>query len=189
MTENEYLLIFKRIFETHYQPLRLYAMRIVGSYEASEDIIQDCFFELWQNRENIDFTSSLKGYLYKSAFNRSVNYVRSKGVSLKVNSDRISEELFDMIMEEEEYLVYKDLSLHITKGINTLPEQCRKVFILSRTYELKNKDIAEKLNISVKAVEKHITHALKLLRVYLKKNEILFLLFYLFSVEGRVFLF
>ena len=182
MTENEYLLIFERIFEKHYNSLKLYAMRIVGSYDVSEDILQDCFFELWQKRHSIDFSISISSYLYKIVFNRAVNYVHSKA-NMMQNADSISnqlnEELFSMIAEEEDHLAFQDLSAYVAKGIETLPEQCRRVFIMSRTYEMKNKEIAEKLGISVKAVEKHITQALKVLRAYLMKNEFLpfFILF------------
>lgn len=174
MTESEYLIIFEDIFEKHYASLRLYAMRIVGSYEAAEDILQDCLFELWQKRDSVDFSTSIIGYLRKSVFNRSVNYLQSKANHTQhdeMSTSRLQETLLGMIAEEEDNLAYKDLSAQIAKGIHSLPEQCRRVFILSRTYEMKNKEIAEKLNISVKAVEKQITQALKILRDYLKKGE------------------
>lgn len=174
MTENEYLIIFKSFFEKHYNSLRFYAMRIVGSYDASEDIVQDCFLELWQKRQSIDFSTSLKNYLYKSVFNRSVNYVKSKANTMEDTDScitMINKELCNQMIDGEELLIYKDLSLGIAKGVKTLPNQCQKIFIMSRTDEMKNKEIAEKLNISVKAVEKQITNALKLLRSYLKKNE------------------
>ncbi|WP_455593012.1 RNA polymerase sigma-70 factor [Bacteroides sp.] len=181
MTESEYLIIFETLFEKHYDSLRLYATRIAGSYEAAEDVVQECFVELWQKRETIDFSTSLSGYLYKAVFNRAMNYLQNKANRMRHDdrcSDQLREELYNMIVEQEENLVYQDLSACIAKGVHTLPDQCRKVFIMSRTYEMKNKEIAEKLGVSVKAVEKQITQALKLLRAYLKKNEILpFLLF------------
>lgn len=176
MTESEYLIIFEDIFEKHYDSLRLYAMHIVGSYEAAEDVVQDCFFEIWQKRDSVDFSTPMIGYLRKSVFNRAINYLQSKSNQMHhdgIDSSRLQEALLGMIIEEEDHLAYKDLSVQITKGIHTLPEQCRRVFILSRTYEMKNKEIAEKLNISVKAVEKQITQALKILRDYLKKGEFL----------------
>lgn len=181
MTESEYLIIFETLFEKHYESLCLYATRITGSYEAAEDVVQECFVELWQKRDTIDFSTPLRGYLYKSAFNRAVNYLQSKANSMQRDdscSNRLQEELCNMIAEQEDKLAYKDLSDCIAKGINTLPDQCRKIFIMSRTYDMKNREIAEKLSISVKAVEKQITQALKLLRSYLRKSEILlFLLF------------
>lgn len=183
MTESEYLIIFETLFEKHYESLRLYATRIAGSYEAAEDVVQECFVELWQKRDAIDFSTSLSGYLYKSVFNRAVNYLQSKANRIQHDdscSNRLQEELCNMIVEQEDKLAYKDLSACIAKGIHMLPDQCRKVFLMSRTYDMRNKEIAEKLNVSVKAVEKQITQALRLLRAYLKKNELLpFLLFLL----------
>lgn len=176
MTESEYLIIFEDIFEKHYDSLRLYAMRIVGSYEAAEDVVQDCLFELWQKKDSVDFSISIIGYLRKSVFNRSVNYLQRKSNQMHhdgTDSSCLQEALLGMIAEEEDNLAYKDLYAQIAKGVHSLPEQCRRVFILSRTYEMKNKEIAEKLNISVKAVEKQITQALKILRDYLKKGEFL----------------
>lgn len=183
MTESEYLIIFETLFEKHYESLRLYATRIAGSYEAAEDVVQECFVELWQKRDTIDFSTSLSGYLYKSVFNRAVNYLHSKANRMQHDDSCFSwlqEELCNMIVEQEDKLAYKDLSEWIAKGVDMLPGQCRKIFIMSRTYDMKNKEIAEKLSISVKAVEKQITQALKLLRSYLRENEILpFLLFIL----------
>lgn len=181
MTESEYLIIFETLFEKHYGALRLYATRIAGSYEAAEDVVQECFVELWQKRDTIDFSTSLSGYLYKSAFNRAVNYLQSKANRMQHDdscSNRLQEGLCNMIVEQEDKLAYEDLSACIAKGIDTLPDQCRKIFIMSRTYDMKNKEIAKKLSISVKAVEKQITQALKLLRVYLKKSEILPFIFF-----------
>lgn len=186
MVEHEYLSIFDKLFNEHYSSLWKHAIRIVGSGEAAEDIVQDCFFELWQSRHSIDFSGPLGGYLFKSISNRSFNYIKSKACSAKVKlsdyEQKNQEELLHVVIEQEVQFDYKELANELRCGINHLPEQCRKIFILSRTHGLKNKEIAEKLAISVKAVEKQITRALKELRAHLKKNEFIPLLFLLVSI-------
>ena len=177
----------EHLFKRFYKPLKTYAFRFVNDKDIAEDVVQDVFFELWSRREYIRFENQpeVKSYLFKSVYNRSLNIINA-GLLEKKTLDDTAEELllknyhFSHIQNQEHSLLLKELEDEIALFIETLPPQCKKVFVLSRIQELKNKEIAEQLGISIKAVEKHITKALALLKEHLMKKDMLFILF-LFS--------
>ena len=174
---------FEKLFRRYYKPLRSYAFRFLNDKDLSEDITQDVFFELWSHRNDLSLDDSLKSYLFKSVYNRSINVLNSYSARHSTSLETISDQEFlHHIMKtqnQENSLLLKELESEIQAFMETLPDQCRKIFILSRTQGLKNKEIAEKLGISIKAVEKQITKALSELRIYLRERDLLFLLFLL----------
>jgi len=179
------LLALEGLFKTHYHSLRAYAYRFINSWAFAEDIVQDVFFELWARRDHIRFDdrNAVKSYLFKSVYNRSVNLLNSgvlynKSSLEDTNESQIVEDYIQVhTQNQEQSLLLKELEKEIASYIETLPPQCKKIFILSRTHELKNKEIAEQLGISVKAVEKQISKALSGLRNHLMKKELLFIAF------------
>lgn len=170
------------LFCTHYKVLTSYAFRFINDRYAAENIVQDLFFELWNNRENIDFEAGIKTYLFKSVYHRCLNHINNPLSSRQTGLDQLTEneQLTQFIISQDKGPEYQLMMEELDKEINTLidklPPQCKKVFILSRKEELKNKEIAEKLGISVKAVEKHISKAISFLRDKLKDRGILLLL-------------
>ncbi len=166
----------------YYKTLKAYAISFVYDATIADDIVQDVFLELCDKQELIKFDKNVKSYLFKSVYNRSINFLKSK-----VRKSQISIETTDFLESylqqthdtHEDNLIAKEIHEEIGIAIDNLPPQCKKVFLLSRTYELKNKEIAEQLGISVKSVEKHITKALFQIHAYLKQIEILFLLYLL----------
>lgn len=194
MTHNdEYkhdLLALENLFKRYYKPLRAYAFRFVKHKSVAEDIVQDIFFELWTRRENIRFdeADSVKSYLFKSVYNSSINILHSGSMKELSSLDGIDESyaiencLFANTTSQEQSLLLKELETEIASFVETLPTQCKKIFILSRVHELKNREIAEQLEISVKAVEKQISKALKELKKHLIKKELLFIMYLLQSI-------
>jgi len=182
---KQQLLVLEDLFKRYYKPLRMYAFRFVNNKPISEDIVQDVFFELWSRRESIRFeeVDSVKSYLFKSVYNRSMNILNSGSLyeqsSLdKIDHNRIVENFLTTHMQnQEQSILLKELETEIATFVDTLPPQCKKIFLLSRTHELKNREIAEQLGISVKAVEKQISKALSELRKHLLKKDILFILY------------
>jgi RNA polymerase sigma-70 factor (ECF subfamily) len=81
------------------------------------------------------------------------------------------------MQDQEQSLLLKELETEIAGFVETLPPQCKKIFILSRTHELKNREIAEQLQISIKTVEKQITKALSGLRKHLQEKDLLFIIY------------
>lgn len=182
---TQQLLALENLFKRYYRPLRAYAFRFVNHKAIAEDIVQDVFFELWTRRESIRFeeADSVKSYLFKSVYNRSISILNSGVLKEESSLDKIDENrilenfLYTHIQNQEQSLLLKELEAEIAGFVETLPPQCKKIFILSRTYELKNREIAEQLGISVKAVEKQISKALSELKKHLLKKDLLFIMF------------
>lgn len=184
------LLVLENLFKRYYKPLRAYAFRFLNHQAVSEDIVQDVFFELWARRDSIRFdeADSVKSYLFKSVYNRSINILNSGNLKELSSLDGVNEThildnlLSTHIQSQEQSLLLKELETEIASFIETLPPQCKKIFILSRVHELKNREIAEKLGISVKAVEKQISKALTGLKTHLLKKDLLFIIYLFHSL-------
>lgn len=183
--QTEQLLVFECLFKRYYKPLRSYAFRFVNHKLISEDIVQDVFFELWARRDTIRYeeTNSVKSYLFKSVYNRSISILNSGYLRELSSLEGIKEEhiienfLSAHIQNQEQSLLLKELEAEIASFVETLPPQCKNIFILSRTHELKNREIAEQLGISIKAVEKQISKALSELKKHLLEKDLLFIMF------------
>jgi RNA polymerase sigma-70 factor (ECF subfamily) len=134
--------------------------------EQAEEIVQNVFCRIWEKREQLKADGSLKAYLYRSVHNESLNYLKHQKtrtafqVHFNNNEDETAGEASEKIMVTE-------LDGHIQKALNELPLQCRIIFQLSRFENLKYKQIADQLNLSVKTVENQMGKALKVLRLKL----------------------
>jgi len=171
--------IVEQLFREHYKVLRAYAYRLVNDKYIAEDIVQDVFYELWKKQEKLSFDTTIKYYLFRAVYTRSLNHLNSnttKQESLQLSVEQKIQEIYiqSQSLSQESDLSVKELQKKINSAIDLLPEQCRKVFILSRKYDLKNKEISKQLGISIKSVEKHISKALSILRSKLKQINILF---------------
>lgn len=174
--------IVEQLFRKYYKILRAYAYRLSGDKDVAEDLVQDVYYELWKKRDELVMEEAIKFYLFRAIYTKTLNYLNSKNYTEQEPFEQTTEGRIQQIYwqthssNQEDSLIYKELQQEVTQAIDALPEQCRKVFILSRKEELKNREIAEQLGISVKTVEKHITKALSLLRVSLKDAGFILLL-------------
>ncbi|WP_036930774.1 RNA polymerase sigma-70 factor [Prevotella sp. 10(H)] len=186
--EGKYLENFQNLFSEYYESLCLFAYKYVRNKDIAEDIVQDTFFSLWNNQEDIDF-SQPKPLLYKYVKNRAIDFLRQAQTrNISLNTDDISIKLDNyvrnlIVNQQEEDFHYKQLQIELNKCIEDLPPQCRRVFELSRFSNLKNKEIAEELQINIKTVEKHITTALLRIRQHLAKQGFIYLLFYYYLLH------
>lgn len=174
--------IVENLFRKYYKVLRAYAYRLSGDRIIAEDIVQDVYYELWKKKDELEMENAIKYYLFRSIYTKTLNYLNSKTYTEQEPFEQSTEGRIQQIYlqtftyDQESELMYKELQQEINTAINSLPEQCKKVFILSRKYELKNREIAEQLDISVKTVEKHISKALSILRLSLKDLRFILLL-------------
>lgn len=175
-TDKGYINVYEDFFMQNYGSLCSFIYSYIPDIEVAKDIVQDTFMSLWQNRDKYHLTSSL---LYTIAKNKSIDYIKAnhqtkilKGISIDVFTN------LSQPNQDEESEITK-ITEEIWKYVETLPTQCKKIFILSRLDNLKNKEIADQLNISIKAVEKQITKALNLIRIHLL-NKGIYLVFLLF---------
>lgn len=158
---------FEVVFRTYYALLCRYAKSMVNDSDEAEEVVQNTFYNLWNRRETIEIKGSVKAYLYKAVHNESLNKIKHKkvrqeyAIDYKHNMEKAYEDSGKLVLA-------KELRQKIESAMASLPEQCGKVFKLSRLEELKYQEIAEHLNISVKTVEIHMSKALKLMREQLK---------------------
>ena len=153
---------YDRLFKDYYRPLSVFAMKYVSDIELAREIVQNLFVHLFENRSSLVITTSLDSYLYQSVRNRCLNQIKQwktqKEHLEKYNTEQDGDEDLEAKIRENE------LEHAIFKIINSLPSQRHNVFIMSRVNGISNSEIAEKLNISKRTVETHISNALKVLR-------------------------
>lgn len=171
--------VFEHVFKTYYRKLTFFANRFLNDLTVAEEIVSDAFTYLWENRNRLAITTSINAYLHKIVQNRCLNYLKHK----KIENEYVDYLLKNNLLDHAEALdsVHeKELELQIKKAINELPDRCREIFKMSRFDRLKNKEIAAKLNITTKAVERQMTLALSKLRLCLQ-HMLIFLTIFLFS--------
>ena len=162
VTDDDYA-AFESIFKDSYRFLCAYSRHLVACPQLAEEIVDDVFFNLWQNRKKIHITISFRAYLITCIRNRSLDSLRKgKGVKTYVLDHAESVECKQSIACDT--MAYEELRTQIDRAIQGLPEQCRVIFRMSRDEELSYKDIASQLHISVKTVDTQIGRALKHIR-------------------------
>lgn len=154
---------FKRFFTILWNPLLNFTNRIVKDVQISENILQDVFIHVWENRATIDSNRNLKSYLYTAAKNRALNHLKLSEKYFK----NIPEDVTIQGDDPEDKLINEEMSESINRAINKLPEQCRFIFLMNKNDKLTYREISEILNISQKTVETQMSRALKKLRVML----------------------
>ena len=151
---------FESLFRSSYVSLVRYARSLINDQDTAEEIVQDLFVRLWQDREKITIESSLNGYLFRSVHNKCLHYIEHMKVV-----ERHTEEMSAMKPgtneDPLEILHYKELQARIATILERLPERCGRIFCMSRFEGLKYSEIAEKLSVSVKTVEANMGRALK----------------------------
>lgn len=154
------------LFKKFYSHICYAVYRIIPDSAISEDIAQEVFMEVWRKRETIEIKSSVKAYLKRAGVNKALNHIRARKIRFD-NDDELEMERIS-IADHSGDVELLDLQMIIDKAIDSLPERCRIVFSLSRFEELSYKEIAAKLDISVKTVENQIGKALKIMRSAVK---------------------
>jgi len=154
---------FEKIFREFYPPLCGYAYNFLKEQEASEEVVQEVFFKIWERRNELDISVSVKNYLFRAVRNSSLNqlkHLKIKEEYGKYNRSVIRENekiLSDAVVEHE-------LQEKIITAIENMPDKQKRVFILSRYEGLKYKEIAAQLGLSIRTVEVHISNALRYMR-------------------------
>jgi RNA polymerase sigma-70 factor (ECF subfamily) len=160
---------YVRLFKENYKNLVLYAKKFVLDTEIARDLVQDVFIYLWDRRRQLNIERSIDSYLYRAVHNASVNHLKRESTKanyikqflLNLNGDTYATSTSEDVYE---ITVHNDLLTRIESIIESLPEQCRNIFRMSRFKGLKNKEIAEIYSISPRTVETQIYRALKVLK-------------------------
>jgi RNA polymerase sigma-70 factor (ECF subfamily) len=162
----------KNIFQQFFQPLYHLSSHYLEDPDEAKEVVQDAFVKLWEVRQNLDEDSNIRNFLFTLVKNNCLNLLKRKQLLLK-HHERLK--WMEMHYQYEslsrmgdDYLEFNELKEKIDLAIKNLPEHCRVVFEMSRFEDLKNREIAEKLGVTQKTVEAHLTKALKILRNELK---------------------
>ena len=154
---------FEQLFVAHYDALYRYSQTMVNDQNETKDIVQSVFMDLWQDRNKLIIHTSIKAYLYKAVYFKCMNKIKHAQVVAKYeNNPSYAENA-----STSDTLIIQEIADKISETIESLPEQCRKIFSMSRMEGLRYNEIAEKLNLSPKTIENQMGKALKTMRVAL----------------------
>ena len=164
---------FRVIYNNYSSRLYYFVLEFIPLKDAAENIVQDTFVTLWNRRKELKDNTNLASYLFTGAKNNALYRLRDKKYRQKLFSDAIDASEMNLNTEalatvDTSVVAFQELEQIIQETLNNLPPQCKKVFELSRFREMKNKEIAEELNISVRTVEAHISKGIKTFKIALK---------------------
>jgi RNA polymerase sigma-70 factor (ECF subfamily) len=157
---------FEGLFKTHHKRLCNLAYTVVRDKDSAKDIVQDVFFKLWKNREKVQWSDSIEGYLVRATSHTALNHLRDNKRSVRL--DQL--ELINLLASTADgtEIGYTEFELNVRRAIDRLPPKCKAIYRLSRDEEMKYTQIADALEISIKTVENQMSIALQKLREDLK---------------------
>ena len=158
---------FEILFDRYWKQLYSFAMRIYKDEDVCQDIVQEIFISFWEKHAQ-ETILNLEAYLLRAVKYRVANHIRD----LKFDSTHL--QILESIpypFETDKDLIYQDFEDIILSEIEKLPPKCRNVFMMSRFETFSNSEIAKKLNISERTVEKHISDAVKYLKLNIKTTQ------------------
>ncbi|WKN45619.1 RNA polymerase sigma-70 factor [Tunicatimonas pelagia] len=163
VTRHDDYQAFEKIFKSTYGDLLRYIMGFTSDKGEAENVVSEVFYKLWKHRGSIHISTSVKSYLYSATRNQALDGLR-KTQSAQVMMKKTSSALSAHVISPEEKLIGQELEECIQNAINQLPEQRQLIFRLNREEGLKYREIAQRLNISIKTVETQMSRSLKALR-------------------------
>ncbi|WP_245689856.1 RNA polymerase sigma-70 factor [Siphonobacter aquaeclarae] len=155
------------LFRRYYAPLCSHAARYVYTREIAEDLVSDVFYTFWKKELHLEITTSFRAYLFTAVRHRCFSYLRAEMTTGKAPD---FPEVTSPFPLPDSLVEYDELHLHIEKIVSELPPQRRKAFLMSRYEGRSYQEIAERMLISTKAVEAHISKSLRTLREALKDH-------------------
>lgn len=164
------ILSFRRLYQRFYSGLCVLSYRYTGQPEIAEEIVQETFMKIWENREKIEIKGSLPSYLFTAVRNRSLNYLKHLMIEKKFSAKKamaLQQTINYLHISQEDglsILIAEELQKSLDDAIASLPPKCREIFLLSREEDQKYSDIAKKLGISQNTVQKQMSIALEKLR-------------------------
>ena len=166
--------VFKIIFEQLYGPLLAYTKTLTNNHEQAKDIVQNCFVTLWQKRPDLIESPTVKSFLFTTAYNYFIDLYRKDQRKNKILDDLKYSMAKENIIEEESNVNYKIRRLKLI--IAQLPPKCQEILLLNKRDGLKYKEIASRLNVSVKTVESQMRIAFKKIREEFKNDKQVFII-------------
>lgn len=174
----KYKKVFEQVYARHFRKVQFYAYNYLKDSEKAENIAQDVFMTLWEQMDTVNEDGEVLPYLFVLTKYRCLNWLRrekhqSKYVAEKISSEDIS--IAALSDSSSTSLYSKEVTELISRALTQMPEKVRETFVFSKVKDLKNKEIAQKQNISEKTVEYRMSYAYKILRKTLKDYIFLFI--------------
>lgn len=165
----------EKLFKETYPMLFCYAQKIVG-YDDAEDVLEEVFLDICKRKDFIEIGDKINSFLFRAVYTRCINILhRRNSVHGHIKLiEEVHQRQLDMLEDDHNKIIIEklennELGYILKKKIEELPEKCRESFKMSYIYNMRNEDIADVLNVSIRTVESHIYHALKILRNELKQ--------------------
>ena len=174
---------FTEAYNKYHRLLYSVSYRYLMDREKAEEAVQYVFVRLWEYRSDLNIGISLKNYLFTMTKNYVLNVIRDENTAIEKQYElaQRTSEFEDDFVEKLEKRERMDI---FYKALDKLPEQKREICLLKVREELSNKEIAERMNLSVNTIKTHYSESLKLLRMYLKKMLMIILFLILLGVMG-----
>lgn len=161
---------FAYLMDLHYQALCVYANSLIKDIYIAEDIVQNIYIRIWEQRSSLKANYSLKSFLFKSVYNEFIDQYR-KNQSL-FTLEKIYIDTLNSVTLEEDTETFNRILTFVNKEIENLPKKCKEVFVLSKKEGLTNLEIAAYLKVSIKTVEAQIAKAFAVLRATIQEKKI-----------------
>jgi RNA polymerase sigma-70 factor (ECF subfamily) len=168
---------FDALFHKYSKSLYAFALSITRDNFAAEEITQLVFLKVWEKRTQINEYLSFKSFLFSITYNETISWLRKEKSEKRRISEFVHASCFQT-NDTEQLVEFSNIEGIAKRLVQEMPEKRKEIFSLSREQGFSNKEIADKLKISVKTVENQITSALKYLKKNLGKHDIIGLLFY-----------
>lgn len=156
---------YRMLFEELYAPLCLFANKMVSDFIA-EDIVQELFVYVWEKRNEIVIENSVRSYLLRSMRNRCLNFIKHQSIRDKYYND--IEHSPQACSDADELLTMNELRDGLVSVLEQLPEEYRNAFVMSHSKHMRSKEIAERLGVTERTVERYKHKAIKMMRAKLK---------------------
>ncbi len=170
---------YQELFERYAPRIYKFSFSYLKNKADSEELVQEVFLKIWEKREMLDHSKNVKSLIFKIAVNTIYDFIRRKNIEntfsdfTKANSEVKSDNTWQSV-------IYEDMKQNLQGLVEQLPIQQQKIFHLSKTEGLSNKEIAVKLNLSKRTVENHLYRAISYLKEHFKEESIIALLFFYF---------
>ncbi len=180
VSESDYIKIFEQAYSDYLNRLEFFAFSFLHDREEASSIVSEVFAKMWEKRESVDFSKSIYPLLSTMTRNSCLNNLRNKKYQYEYADYRMKSFDEDVLADSRsDSLLGKEVQQIINRTIVEMPPNIQDVYILSRLKNMKNREIAEYLNVSISTVEVRIASAFKILRLRLKDYLIFFIVFFL----------
>ncbi|WEK21560.1 MAG: RNA polymerase sigma-70 factor [Candidatus Pedobacter colombiensis] len=175
--------VFELFYKKYYKQLFALAYRYVGQMEVAEEIVHDLFVTVWNKADQLNIQQSVKSYLFKAIVNSSLNYIKKEKMQTEKRLAYLAVQDNEVSLDEENKDTDEKLLKSLEEALELLPAKCKQVMYLSRFGKLKQQEIANQMEISLKTVKNHLTYGFQKLREHLaNQQELIILLLLLLKI-------